>query len=138
MTNWQACKYPTMIALQNDAAKNRLWRSGAVTTPRSGSYVTTQNRGKPPPPPPPFKRPQEHNRYDSHGNFENNDSKCAFSNKGQWGQPKDAKACFKSPSKLYIPDINVDRERRTYGSKIYNSCNTAKNRLVTEEFKKRC
>ena len=34
MTNWQACKYDSLIALQNVAAKKSLWRSPTVNIPR--------------------------------------------------------------------------------------------------------
>ena len=46
MTNWQACKYESLIALQNDDAKNNMWRSAAVNIPRNSSSTTTQNMGK--------------------------------------------------------------------------------------------
>ena len=45
-TNWQACKYDSLITLQNDASKNSLWRSAAVNIPRNGSSATTQNMCK--------------------------------------------------------------------------------------------
>jgi uncharacterized protein YbdZ (MbtH family) len=48
MTNWQTGKYDTLMALQNDAAKNSLWRSSAVITPRSGGWNSHHNKGKTP------------------------------------------------------------------------------------------
>jgi hypothetical protein len=46
MTNWQAWKYDSLIALQNDVVKNSLRRSIIVLNiPRNSSYATTQNRG---------------------------------------------------------------------------------------------
>jgi hypothetical protein len=41
MTNWQASNLASLIALQNDVAKNSLWRSTAVNIPRSGNSSTT-------------------------------------------------------------------------------------------------
>ena len=41
MTNWQAGKYASLIALQNDAAMNSLWRLTAVHIPRSDNFGTT-------------------------------------------------------------------------------------------------
>jgi hypothetical protein len=45
MTNWEACKYESLLTLQNDAAKNSLWRSTALNIPRNSSFITTQNNG---------------------------------------------------------------------------------------------
>ncbi len=41
MTKWHAHKDDTLIVLQNDVAKNSLWRSAAVNTPKFGSFATT-------------------------------------------------------------------------------------------------
>ena len=41
ITNREACKHDSLIALQNDAAKNSLWRSAAVNTQRNICSVTT-------------------------------------------------------------------------------------------------
>jgi hypothetical protein len=46
MTNWQACKYDSLLTLQNDVAKNSFWRSTAVNIPRNSSSATTQIKGK--------------------------------------------------------------------------------------------
>jgi len=46
LTNGQAVKYDSLIALQNDDAKNSLWRSAAVSIPRSGNFGITHNKGK--------------------------------------------------------------------------------------------
>jgi hypothetical protein len=35
MTNWHTGKYATLMDLQNDAAKNSLWRSSTIITPSS-------------------------------------------------------------------------------------------------------
>jgi len=61
MTNWEACKYESLLTLQNDAAKNSLWRSTALNIPRNSSSITTQNKGQTPMPMPPYIR--------SHGNI---------------------------------------------------------------------
>ena len=45
MINWRASKYDYLITLQNDVAKNSLWRSAAVDIPRNSSSATTQKRG---------------------------------------------------------------------------------------------
>ncbi len=58
MSNWQAGKYATLMALQTDAAKNSLWRSSIVITPGIGDSNSHQNKGKSPMTQPNFKRPQ--------------------------------------------------------------------------------
>ena len=45
VTDWKSCKYASLIALQNDAANNSLWRSAAVNITRSGNSGITQNTG---------------------------------------------------------------------------------------------
>jgi len=73
MTNWQAGKYDALIALQNDVAKNSLWRSAAVNCLRNGSSATTRNKGKAHVPLPSYTRPQGsigHNSHGSHNNLE--------------------------------------------------------------------
>ena len=111
MTNWQTCSYPTLMALQNDAAKTSLWRSTTIITPRFNGYVTTQNKGKNHVPSPFYKRPQGNyfgeNSHVSYGSFGGNGNKGSSSNKGPWDQFKDAKANFKIRAKLYILGINV-------------------------------
>jgi hypothetical protein len=107
MTNWQARKYASLIALQNDDAKNSLWRSIAVNILRSGSSSTKQNKGKAPMSMASYKRPRgsiSHNIHGSYGNFGNNGSKGASGGKVSWGHPKDTQADFKSPSKSHISD----------------------------------
>jgi len=109
------------MALPNDAAENRLRRSIKVNTPMSGNSAITHNMSKPPPPLPPFKRPQGQNSHVSYGSFVNNGSTGDSSIKRQRGKSKDTKALFESPSKPYIPDKNVTRERSTLGNKNYDS-----------------
>ena len=98
MTNWQACKNDSLLTLQNDVAKNSLWRSAAVNIPRNSSSATTQNKGKAPMPMPSYTRPHGsigQSNHDSHNNFRGNGSKGAFDSKLNWGHLKDAKADFK-------------------------------------------
>jgi len=103
-----------LLTLQNDAAKNSLLRSNAVNIPRNCSSATTQNKGKEPIPMPPYKRSHgnigQSNRC-SHNNFEGNKSKGASASKSNWGQPKDAKADFKSPLKPYDFDEKTKYEK---------------------------
>ena len=80
MTKWQASKYVSLITLQNDAAKNSLWRSAAVNLPRNSSSATTINRGKTHVPMPSYKRPHGNigqSSHDSQSSFERNGSKGA-------------------------------------------------------------
>ena len=73
MTNWQTGKYATLMELYNDAAKNSLWRSSTIITPRLGGSNTHQNKGKSPMTQPTSKRhhPVVYGRNNSgrHGNF---------------------------------------------------------------------
>jgi hypothetical protein len=55
MPNWQASKFATSMALQTDVAKNILWRSSNVITPKTGGSNTHQNKGKSPMTQPSFK-----------------------------------------------------------------------------------
>jgi hypothetical protein len=67
-----------LLTLQNDAAKNGLWRSNAVNIPRKSSSATTQNKGKAPMPMPPYERPHGNIGQSSHvsqNNFGGNGSK---------------------------------------------------------------
>ncbi len=87
MSNLQAGKY----------AKNILWRSSTLITPMIGGPNTHQIKGTMTQPN--FKRPQPsnfgNNNSGSHGSFGGSDHKGGSSNKGPWGQSKDAKADFK-------------------------------------------
>ena len=129
-----------MIALQNDAAKNSLWRSAAVNTPRNGSSASTQNKGKASLPMPSCKRSHGSIGERSHGrhvSFRDNGSKGISNRKIIWGHLKDAKANFKSPySKSYISDKKVKHERATTSSKSYDLWNKAKAKLTDDEFNK--
>ena len=139
MTNWQASKCVSLIALQNDVAKNSLRCSAAVKTPRYGSSATTQNKGKAPRPMSSYKRPHGiigQISHDNHGSFGGNRSKGASNSKVTYGYLKDAKADLKIPSKSYIYEQNVKRERATSGSKSYDSWNKAKVKFNVDEFNK--
>jgi len=97
MTSWQASKYGSLLTLQNDAAKNRFWRSAAVNIPRNSSSATIQDKGKAPMPMPPYIRSHGNigqRSRGSHNNFGGNGSKGASANKSNWGQPKGVKADF--------------------------------------------
>ena len=56
-----------------------------------------------------------HNICDSHGSFGASGSKGIPNTKGPWGQPKNAKADFESPSKSTTFDKHLKRERITSG-----------------------
>ena len=45
MTNWQTGKYVSIIDLQNDAAKNSMWRSISALTLRANDNRRGDNRG---------------------------------------------------------------------------------------------
>ena len=46
MTNWQTGKYATLMELHNDAAKNSLWRSSTIITPRSSASNSHHSKSK--------------------------------------------------------------------------------------------
>ena len=97
MTIWQACKYTSLIALQNDVVNSSLWRSIAVKIPWSGDFGNSQNKGKAHLPMPSYIRPHVsigHKSYSSYGKFRNNGSKGASGSKVSWGHPKDTKGYF--------------------------------------------
>ena len=78
MTNWHANKYASLIALQNDGAKNSLQRSIAVNISRSVNSGTTQNKDKALMPMSTYKRSYDiidHNSHGIYGSFGNNSSK---------------------------------------------------------------
>jgi hypothetical protein len=137
MTNWQAGKYDSLISLQNDAAKNSLWRSTGVNSPRTGLLARTQNKGKAPMTTSTFKHPNSGNNQNSRGSsgsFGGNANKGASSSRGPWGHLKDAKADFKGQSKSAK---QVKRERDIADPKGYDSWNKAKAKLTEAEFSKR-
>ena len=137
MTYWQACKYDSLLTLQNDVAKKSLWHSDAVNIPRNSSSATTQNRGRAPMPMPSYKRPHGNigqSCFGSHNSFGGNGSKCAFGCKLNWGHLKDAKAYLKIPLKSYNSDKKVKHEKTTSCSKCYDSWNKAKAKLTKGDF----
>ena len=93
MTNWQTGKYATLMHLQNDSAKNTLWRSSTIITPRSGGSNSHHNKGKAPMTQPTSKRHQpivfEQNNSGtcSRGSFEASGRKGISDNMGSWGHP---------------------------------------------------
>jgi hypothetical protein len=97
MTNWQECKYDFLLTLQNDAAKNTLWRSAVENILRNISSATTQNMGKAPMPMPSYKRLHGNigqSNHGSHNNLEGNGIKGACDRKSNWGHLKDVKRRF--------------------------------------------
>jgi hypothetical protein len=97
------------MALHNDVAKNSLWPSTTVITPRFGGFATTQNKGKNHNPSPSYKRPRlnhfQQNMHGSHGNFGDNANKDVSSSMGMWGKLKDAKVGFKTRANPYISNF---------------------------------
>jgi len=144
MTNWQACKYNSLIASHNYVANKCLWRSAAVNIPRNSSFATIQNRYEAHVPMLSYKRPHDSIRISQsshgiHSSFGGDGSKGASGNTLNWGHLKDAKADFKSPLKSYNSDKKVKHEKATSGSKSYDSWNkAAKAKLTEDEFNKRC
>jgi hypothetical protein len=140
ITNWQAGKYDSLLILQNDVAKNILWRSTEVNIPRNSGSATTQNKGKAPMPMPPYIRSHGrigHISHGSHNSFGGNGSEGTSASKLNWGQPKDVKADFKSPLNLYNSDKKMKHEKAASGSKSYDSWNKARSKLTDDEFNKR-
>jgi len=84
--------------LQNDTAKNSLWRSSAIITPRTKGSNSHHGKGKAPIPPPMSKRLQStsfgQNTFGSHGNFGASSSKGGSNTMKSWGHPKNAKANY--------------------------------------------
>ena len=129
-----------MLTLQNDAAKNNLWRSTAVHIPRNSSSATTQNTGKAPMPMPPYTRSHGsigQSNHDIHNSFGGNGSKSAYASKLNWGHPKDAKVYFKTPSKSFNSAKKVKYEKATSCPKSYDSWNKANAKIIEDEFNKR-
>ena len=79
MFNWQSGKYVTLMDLHNDAAKNSLWRSSTIITPRMGGSNSHHGKGKAPMPAPMSKRLQPvgfgQNTFGCHDNFRARSSK---------------------------------------------------------------
>jgi hypothetical protein len=101
--NLHTGKYVTLMGLQNDAAKNSLWRSSTIITPRMGCSNSHHGKGKAPLPPPMSKRLQSagfgQNTFGSHGSFGASSSKGVSNTMKSWGHSKSAKADFKESSK---------------------------------------
>ena len=140
MTNWQTGKYATLMDLHNDVAKNYLWRSSTIITPRSSVSNSYHGKGKAPIQQPTPKQHQPivywQNNVGIHNNFGANGNKGNPNTMGSWGRPKDAKANFKGPSKSTTFDKHSKRERSA-NSKNYDSWNKAKKRVSTDEINRR-
>jgi hypothetical protein len=140
ITTWQVDKYDSLIALQNYAAKNSLWCSTAIITPRLGSFGTTHNKGKIPMPTPSYKRPQGNiaqNNHGNSGNFGGNGSKGISGNRKSLRYQTDTKADFKSPPNSHISDKKVKYNESASGFKSYDLGNKAKDKFTTNEYNKR-
>ena len=140
MTNWQTSKYATLMDLQNDAAKNSLWRSSTIITLRMGGSNSHHGKGKSPMPPPMSKRLQStgfgQNTFGSHGNFGANNSKGVSNTMKSWGHSKSVKADFKESSRSVTFNKQTRRDRND-NSKNYESWNKAKKRLTSDEINRR-
>ena len=128
------------MELQNDAAKNSLWRSSTIITPRVSGSNAHHGKGKAPMPVPMSKRPQttffgEHT-FGSHGSFGANTSKGVFNTMKFGGHPKNAKADFKESSMSVTVNTHSTRERNDNG-KNYDYWNKAKKRLTSNEINRR-
>jgi len=138
--NWHTGKYATLMDMQNDAAKNSLWRSATIITPRTGGSNSHHDKNKAPMPQTPSKRLQPiafgPNTFGSHGSFGTSSSKGVSNTMKSWGHPKNAKADFKVSSKSVAFDKHVKRERSD-NNKNYDSWNKAKKQLTTDEINRR-
>ncbi len=128
------------MELQNDAAKNSLWRSSAIITPRVGGSNSHHGKGKVPIPAPMPKRQQTagfgQNTFGSHGSFGAITSK-GVSNTMKLGEhSKSTKADFKESSKSVTFNKHSKRERSDNGEN-YDSWNKAKKRLTPDEVNRR-
>ena len=137
MANWQTGKYASLMDLQNDDAKNYLWRSSTIITPRSGGSNSRHDKGKAHMQQPNAKRPQPivygQNNSGSHGSFGPSSSKSGPNTLKSWGHPNDAKAYFKGSSKSTTFDNHSERERSS-NSMNCESWNRAKKRISPDEF----
>jgi hypothetical protein len=140
MSNWQTGKYATLMDLQNDAAKNSLWRSSTIITPRMGGSNNYHGKGKSPMPVPMSKRLQPanfgQNVFGSHGSFGAGSSRGVSNTSKHGVHFKSAKAAFKEPSKSTAFSKHLKRERSD-DNKSYDSWNKAKKRLTSDEFNRR-
>ena len=140
MFNWQFGKYATLMDLQNDAAKNSLWRSSRIITPRMGGSNSHHGKGKASMPAPMSKRPQVagfgQNTFGSHGNFGASTNKGVSNTMKLGGHSKNAKSDFKESSKSVTFNKHFKRERSDNG-KNCDSWNKAKKRLEPDEISRR-
>ncbi len=128
------------MELQNDAAKNSLWRSSTNITLRVSGFNSHHGKGKAPMPVPMSKRPQTtvfgQNTSGSHGSFGASTSKGDSNTMKLGGHSKNAKADFKESSKSDTFNKHSKRERNDNG-KNYDSWNKAKKRLTLDEINRR-
>ncbi len=128
------------MELQNDAAKNSLWRSSTNIIPRVSGSNAHHGKGKAPMPVPMSKRPQTtgfgQNTFGSHGSFGASTSKGVFDTMKAGGHFKNAKADFKESAKSITFNKQSKRERNGNG-KNYDSWNKTKKRLTIDEFNHR-
>jgi hypothetical protein len=140
MTNWQTGKYATLMDLQNDAAKNSVWRSSTIITPRTEGFNSHHGNDKAPMPQSTSKRLQPigfgQNTFGSHGSFGSSIDKGVSNTMKSWGHPKNAKADFKGSSKSATFDKHSKRERSD-NNKNNDSWNKAKKRLTNDEIIRR-
>jgi hypothetical protein len=126
--------------LQNDAAKNSLWRSSTIITPRMGGSNSHHGKCKAPMPPPMSKRPQPagfgQNTFGSHGNFGANNSKGVSNTMKPWGHSKSAKVDFQGSFKSTTFATHTKRERSD-NNMNYECWNKVKKRLTTDEINRR-
>ncbi len=124
MTNWQRNKYPSLLALQNDAAKNSLWRASSslasgLSTP-SNSYTERQ-------PKPATKQWPKSPK---------NDSK-QWSKATKWSSKGGASGGASGgadPKKTFDPK---KRKVAFEKDKFFDSRNKAKGKLTDDEYNKR-
>ena len=126
--------------LQNDAAKNSLWRSSTIITPRMGGSNSHHGKGKAPMPAPMSKRPQTtafgQNTFGIHGSFGASTSKGVSKTMKLGGHSKSAKVDFKESSKSVTFNKHSERERSDnvknydsfFSSCACSSCSVAGNR----------
>jgi hypothetical protein len=130
MTNWQSGKYLSIIALQNDAAKNSLWRSTSSLTMSTNNSNSGERKGKGAAFPNNFKKSNG-----SNGSFSSNNNK-GFSVTKKWSKSKDGA----SGSKGFTKSAGIDKGSKrkvSFTEKPYEAWNKAKSKLTEEEYNKR-
>ncbi len=119
MTNWQCGKYNSIIALQDDAAKNSLWRA-----PSSASGASTPTNS--------FTDRQAKTTATKHWPKSNKNDTKQWSKAPKWSSKGGASADSKGKS--------FDSKKRKVAlekDKPFESWNKAKDKLTEEEYNKR-